>query len=424
MKFVQRLMSGSRTIAWLSFVSLLNSVVSIICGLLVAKWILPDELGSFNALSIISSYIILVQAGIPSGLSRELPFYMGKGERDLALRYASTAKFFLWYLSLVVMAVCVVFAFYYGWLGNWTFAAGALVVGFTSFQALYVTKYLKVLYRSDEHFIRMANIDLITTLLSVLTLYLVYKYRFYGLCIRALMNFAADWYYTDKWKPLDSASRFDNGCFRSLLKVGMPIYGVASIYGLWPVVQRTVVLGLFGAQGLGLFALANIVQGILSTLNNAVANVTFPKMCKLHGEGKGIREVLRVPLRPFLLSLGVYALLLLAGWPLFPLVVDYFLPNYQGGVEAAQWMFPVALVSSFSVFSNIYMVVRKNHHRIIGYCVGVAVWFLYVQIAAPSTLADLDQFSKAMLWGFIATFLVDCYFYYRYWRSESRNVIA
>lgn len=414
--------STNKSVALLTFASLIDSFVSIISGLLIARWLLPEDLGMFNALSIFTSYIILAQIGIPSGLSRELPFNFGQKKEAFAIDLAATSKYFMIFISLIFLGLSMIFSLYYLFIKNYEYAFGAFVIGVTSAQTFYVTKYLKVLYRSDNHFKQLAKIGFINTFVNLISIYLVYKYLFFGLCIRAIILALVDLYFTTKWNPLKTEAKFSWENFKILSRVGMPIYFVANIYGLWPTFQRTIILSMLGTKGLGIYALANIVQGMLNTFNNSISSISFPKMSLAYGEGKSIIEVLKIPAKLVLVSLGIYSLILVVGWILLPPVVAFFLPNYTAGVEAAQWMFAVALVSSLGIFANIYMVIKKNHHRLISYSIGISVWLLYIIFNPATKISDLVIFSQALLLGLIVVSIVDFLFYISYWRNE-RKVI-
>ncbi len=416
---IKSLASGNKTLAFVSFANLTNSIIAIVSGLIVARWLLPEELGVFNAFSIFTSYIILAQIGIPSGLSRELPFFFGKNETEKALEFASTSKYFLLLISVIVFCCCIFVSVYFLVSQNYPYAIGAVVIGVTSFQGIYVAKYLKVLYRSENHFFNLARIDLINSVVNLISLFLVYKYLFYGLCLRAILIVLVDWYFTDKWKPISAKVSFNWANFKALSRVGMPIYFVANIYGLWPTFQRTFVLSVLGAKGLGLYALANIVQGMLSTFNNTISSMSFPLMSKAYGEGKKLKEIMLIPFKPFLISLGVYTILLIIGWPLLPYVVEFLLPNYVDGIPAAQWMFVVALVSAFGVFSNIFMVVQKNHHRLVGFILGILAWFVYLRFQSIQDVSNLVVFSQAVLIGLVFITVSDFVFYFLYLKKES-----
>ena len=420
---MKKLYTKNKSVALVTLASLLDSFVSIISGLLIARWLLPEDLGMFNALSIFTSYIILAQIGIPSGLSRELPFNFGQKKEAYAIKLAGTSKYFMILISFIILGICSLLSIYYLIVANYQYAVGVFVIGVTSAQAFYVTKYLKILYRSDNHFKQLAKIDFINTFVNLLSVYLVYKYLFYGLCLRTIILAIVDYYFTDKWKPLQTKAKFDWEDFKVLSRVGMPIYFVANIYGLWPTFQRTMILSMLGTKGLGIYALANIVQGMLSVFNNSISSISFPKMSLAYGQGKSIMQVLKIPAKLVLVSLAIYSLILVVGWILLPPIVAFFLPNYMAGVEAAQWMFAVALVSSLGIFANIYMVIKKNHHRLISYSVGIGVWLLYILLNPVTTINNLVTFSQALLLGMITVSIVDFCFYFSYWKNENKITV-
>lgn len=416
---VKSVAKGNKKLAFVSFANLINNIISIIAGLIVARWLLPQELGFFNVFSIFTSYIILAQIGIPSGLSRELPFYFGKNDPNKAHELASTSKYFLLLISIIVFAFCFFLSIYYLFSKNFLYAAGAIVIGVTSFQGIFITKYLKILYRSDNHFVKLSKIALINSAVNLISLFFVYKFLLYGLCLRAIVLVLVDWYFTNKWKPIHVKSSFNWQNFKELSKVGMPMYFVSNLYSLWPTFQRTFVISVLGAKGLGLFALASIVQAMLSTFNSSISSMSFPLMSKAYGEGKKIKDIMMIPFKPFLISVGAYILILLIGWPMLPYFVEWLLPNYVEGVYAAQLMFIVALVSSLGVFSNIFLVIQKNQHRLVGFTIGISAWFIFLTFHSIRKVSDLFIFSQAVLVGLVCITICDFIFYYFYLRNES-----
>lgn len=407
-------------IAAVSSSNFLFSIVNIISGLLVARWLLPKELGQFNALSIFTSYIILVQIGIPSGLSRELPYLWGRGKYKSARRLTATAKFLTLYSGILIVVLSFVVGIYYYYHDNYIFSAGSIVVGITSFQGLYITKYLKVLYRSNEHFNKLAKIKLILSAVTVVSLIFVYHFLFYGLCIRAVLLAVVDGYFTEKWKPLKVKASWSTKNFKELFRVGAPMYFVSNITGLWPTFQRTLILSMTGAVGLGLYAIATIVQNMLSTFNNSISSVTFPQMSMAYGKGAGIKYLLKMPLNYIYISLAAYLLIILIGWPLMPIVVDHLLPKYREGTEAAQWMLLVAPISTVTIFANIYLVLKKNHHRLISQILGISAWAIFIFVEDVESKDRLEVFSQALLVGYGTMGVADLYFYLFYIKNEKK----
>ena len=65
------------------------------------RWLGPELLGIWQSITIINSYLPIIQLGIQSGLNLELPVLLGAGKKEKALEYVSTALAFAIFLSIL-----------------------------------------------------------------------------------------------------------------------------------------------------------------------------------------------------------------------------------------------------------------------------------------------------------------------------------
>lgn len=394
-------------ILFLTFSNVTGNVLMIVSGILVARWLLPSELGLFNSFNIVVGYIVLAQIGIPSGLSRELPYFIGKGQKETAHQMASVAKMWQLMLGLIILAVSIIVAIVLLYRGNTEFAAGAAVIGVLSFQGFYITKYLKVLFRTNQDFNKLARIKLIIALVSFLSIWFVFRYDFYGLCLRAVIIAVADLLITSLWNPIKVKALWDINRFRELMKTGLPMYIVANVYSLWPVIQKTIILSIGGTASLGLFAIAVIVENGIKVFSTSINNVVYPAMATRWGEGATIGDLVRQALNPVLIAGALFLVAIPLCWILLPPAIEFFLPNYIEGIRAAQWMLPVGGIQIFLSFSLIYNVIQKQRDRLLSYLAGISVWGIFLGIAIPLLGFSLDLFPKAMLAGLIVMLAVN-----------------
>lgn len=403
-------------IAFTSFSSLFSNVITMLSGLLVTKWMLPDELGFFNAFSIITSYIVLVQLGIPSGLSRELPYYYGKGDHDAAQNFASVAQFWAIFNAIVILIISSIVALFFFLKGKLEYAMGTLTIGVTSFQTFYTTKYLKILFKSNLDFNKLALISIVISIISFLTIYFVWKYKFLGLCLRAIFISIFDFIITFILRPIKVQPFWSKDIFKKLLKVGMPIYFVSSIFSLWPILQRTLILFFGGTKALGLYALAIIIDNTLQAINQSISSISFPKMAFAFGQNAKFIELIKIPFKFVIITFTLYLFLIACAWYLLPLLVKKLIPNYIDGLEAAQWMLVFSLLSVFSIFSNIYMVINKNFDRLKTYIFGMLAWAstIFINFYVFGNEFDLPIFPKAMIVGYLIMYAFDLLFYNKY----------
>lgn len=424
MKLFKIFHSAESVILLLMTSNIINSIAGIVGGVLTARWILPEELGSFNTLGIVSSYVILIQMGIPSGLSREFPLFMGQGRKEYAKDLAATAQWFSLALGVPLLIIALIISAYYWMAAQPKLMAGAIVIGVSIFQTLFCTKYLKILYRSSSHFNRLSIITLVQSFALLISLPLVYYYDYYGLCMRGVLLSLLDIGLTFWLSPLLVKPSWNPKHWLELFKKGAPIYAVAEIYGMWPVVQRTMILATLGIKSLGLFSLAFIVYSTLNTYTSSIASVTFPQMASAQGSGHSVKKLLSIPLKFVIQALIVSVVVVFIGWFVLPYLVNLFLPNYTEGIEAAQWMLPVALLGPLTVFSNVYMIIQKNHHRLISFLIGVGCWFLFLFSMQNFTTLSLKLFSQAFFVGLLAILIVDALFYFGYIRKEKIGTLS
>ena len=61
-------------------------------GVLQARYAAPQVLGLFNGIGLVLGYAPFLQLGILNGLNRELPYYVGKGDRKRVMELAAAAQ--------------------------------------------------------------------------------------------------------------------------------------------------------------------------------------------------------------------------------------------------------------------------------------------------------------------------------------------
>lgn len=406
--------STNRMILFLSFSNIISNALTIISGILVARWLLPEELGFFNAFTLLVGYVILAQIGLPSGLSREFPLLMSQGEEGKAKDYASITQFWQIVLGSSSFVLLTMVALVLAFINKPDYAAGTFVLGVLIFQAFYITKYLKILYRTNHAFNDLSKINLINAFVLFASIVFVWKYGFYGLCLRAIIGVSFDFFFTWRWRPLSVRPTWDRGRFRELLKIGFPMYAVSNIYGLWPVLQRTAVLILAGPKGLGLFAVAVIVENAMKAVTSSVSSVAYPQLMAEWGRGASMKSLIGALSKPVFFAGGLFLLLVPLGWNLMPWVIATVLPNYVGATVATQWMLLVGLAGVLGVLANIYNVVNRQIDRLIMYSCGVLGWLLTLYCLHLYRGLALEHFPMAMVAGFVIMFIVNVYHLYSY----------
>lgn len=381
-------------------------------NILIARILTPSQLGSFSYYLLIVNYVILIQIGVPSGLSRQFPYYIGSENKLTAEKIASTAKYFSFYASVVVLVITLLLSIYALFVNQLFEAMGYFVVGVSVIQTLYITKYLKLLYRSNMDFSQLAKIEIILASVNFMGIYLIYKFGIWGMGLRLFLVFLIDVYFSHKWVPIKINKMWDKTIFIELLRIGSPIFFVSSIFSIWPIVQRTFIFEKLGEHALGLFSLAVAVQTAMSIITTSSSSIVYPRISNMFGEKKPIKEIFLFCLKIDLFVLIVNFILAIIGYFSIPFLVMKFLPNYNTVIPVCQLFLVYGVIASFTTFSNLYQLLRKNNFRLISFVLGILTWLIYVIYAQNANEFDLTQFPVAMIISQIIMYLFDLLYFF------------
>ncbi|TWJ19059.1 lipopolysaccharide biosynthesis protein [Geobacter argillaceus] len=311
-----------------------SSVLTAIGGLLVARFIGPEENGAFRAFTIPLTYLIFLHLGTWDGLWRQIPYYAGKEMPEEVDRLASAAGAFNLFLSVAGTGGFVCCALYslvrhdlygvFGWLSQAFFCWGVFYGGF-----------LTSTYRTLHHFVTLARIQMAQTVLTFGMVFLLPFLGFYGLCARvAVPSSLAVWLY-HRNRPLKLAYRFDTKVLRELIKIGLPFSFWGNLYtSVWAATESALVLSFAGVSALGLFSVATVMGGAVNSLPMAIWQVLTPRVVTNLARDGSVRNANARIIWVTAGLTGFMILLACAGSFLVELFVTHFIPKYVAGIPA------------------------------------------------------------------------------------------
>ena len=405
--------TGARKPSFLYLVSALtggnivSSMLRMAGGLLQARYVAPDVLGLFNGIGLIQGYTRFLQLGILNGLNRELPYYYGKGDHQRVQALAAVALAWALVLGTVVaLALCGVA----GWClmrGDRWMAAAWLTNAVLAFQFFYGSMYLQATYRTAHDFARLSLVNVIQNALALALVVLVAMMNFYGLCLRAFLIGIAAVVLLYAWRPIRVFPAWNWKNWVHLLMIGLPIFVVGELTQFWTTLEGTFVFEILGRRDMGFYAMVVVAGTTLEMLPLAVSQVIYPRMAERYGRTHEIGGVLRMAVKPMLLTFAGMVPLVFLGWWLARPVTQFLLPQYLEAVPAMQWALLPPLLSSLLPIHNVFNVVRRQDLDAIATLIGMlgyfhALTFLFKGGAAVSI------FPQAMLIG-RGVLLVVCY---------------
>jgi len=321
-----------RSITALFSSNIVSTVLTAVGGLLVARFLWPEETGSFRAYTIPLTYLIFLHLGTWDGLWRQIPYYVGKEMPEKVDTLVSTGGAFNLLISSIVSFGFVCCATYslihhdffgvFGWLSQAIFAWG-----------VFYGNYLTSTYRTLHHFVSLARIQVAQSGLTFGMVFLLPFLRFYGLCARvAFPSFLAVWLY-HRNRPLRVSYRFDTEALKELIKIGLPFSFWGNLYtSFWTATESALVLSLSGVSALGLFTIAAVMRGAVNTLPAAIGQVLMPRVVTdLARDGSVRKANARITWVTAGLT-GIMILLAFSDSFLLDIFVPFAIPKYVDGI--------------------------------------------------------------------------------------------
>ncbi len=392
-------------------------------GFLIARFTEPAVLGLFSGLGLVLGYAPFIQLGVLNGLNRELPYLIGKGDREQAFALAATAQCWALLVGGAIALVLTLIAVWYALEGDRMMAVGWAAQAVGVFLLFYAQLYLQITYRTRGDFARLAVINVAQNGLGLVLVLLVLFFGFYGLCLRSVLigmiALALLW----RWRPVRVAPAWDPPKWFHLFKVGGPIFFVGQIYAWWTVLDSTLVLHFLKTSGLGFYQLAVIAGTTLALLPGSLSQIVYPRMAEQYGRTGKLRDLIDQVWRPVLYLCIATVPAVLAGWFLIPPLTKTFLPQYSPGISAAQWTLVSIAISCLEPVNIVFNVVKRQDLYIVAIGLGLATYVVSV-LWLTSSEAYLAAFPQAMVMGRIF-FIICCYYLIGLlWKKETSPVAA
>ncbi len=385
------------------------NLISMVTSILIVRWVVPHEMGLWNAALLVTIYSPALQLGVFNGLNRELPYLIGAGDRDRALQMAQAA--YAWSCVLMgVSTLCGAFVAVWFWMKGqpvWCFTSLAVAVLVV---CSWPTNYLTTTYRTNSEFGRLARNTVVVAVGGAALVLLVWRFHFNGLLVRAasvgVLGVAALYYR----RPLPVRPLWETGQLIQLARVGLPIW-LAGMLSLFFMSMDRLIL-VRSTQVLGYFTIAIQMGAFVRLIPTAFTIVLYPRMAHRYGQTHCAMDLWRIARKGALAASALGLVVGVCGWLLLPTFVRIVLPKYGPGIRAAQWSGFLGLAMGLYLFDNIFNVIKRQDLYIVNYCCGsvvfVAVWYsltrlLHVSLAIASSQSMLAAtFLTAVISAFMS----------------------
>lgn len=331
--------------------SVVKSFAQMIAGLVVAKFVTPEDFGLWNTLNLALVYSLVLQSGLINGMNRELPYLFGKGEDKDAISMAGTAQTVTLIVSLIVLIAGAVYVLFshesderirYGVMGM------ALLIALNYYQS-----YLFSTFRSRDSFLKLSKIQFLHAFVNLATIVLVVYWSYYGLVVKAIilsLIYVAAMHFL---RPIKVGLIWDKIAFIQLLKVGLPIFILGYIESISMTVDRMLLLHYGTFTEVGLYAFAFFALTSLNIIPTSIASYIYPKMTYEYGKTHDRMLMWKYVVKITTILLVALIPLTVTGYFICPALVNHFFPEYNGSIAPMKVLLFAGIFSGATIGVNV-----------------------------------------------------------------------
>lgn len=216
--------------------------------------------------------------GVINGLGRELPYLLGRGNKEQALNLSSTSLYYALSSNLILLALVpiILYSDFYNYNDKRYFFALFVFIGRILFSSY--TAYLSVTFRTSKNFEDLSNIQVALGILKLFSVLFVYLYGFYGLLFRELLMSIIEMIFYHWKRPLNIMPYFSWKALKHLMSIGFPLFAVSYLFTFADTLPRLYIIKFGRVSDLGLFSPIIVTLGLAMILPNAIGSYMYPKM--------------------------------------------------------------------------------------------------------------------------------------------------
>jgi O-antigen/teichoic acid export membrane protein len=296
-------------------------------ALLVFRWLDPLAMGYWSAAQLVTLPLDALKLGILSGLAREYPYLLGRGERERAHRLAEAAlahSLLMCGLGLLAVGGLALLSPDSG------SARSASITAAIAWALVYYAQFVRSTFRSSAAFTRLGGIELGIALMGVVTLVLVQWLGFQGLLFRALLlaTIASGVFFA--FRPVRVRPRVHWIAIREMFQFGRHTYITGYMLLVGQQAERIALLTFAGGvEAVGLYTPVLGIWSLLQVIPNVLHASSYPQFIEAYGRDHDARRLLKGLLgqirKTAIVMVFISAFAGVTGWT----IVVYLLPKYS-----------------------------------------------------------------------------------------------
>lgn len=315
--------------------------------ILVARILGPKVFGFWAIVELINKFSPIGTLGIPSGVKREIPYWIGKKNRLKANELVNTG--FVWMIGYCIILSCSGIIYFF--LSNneilIRFAILSTLIG-AGLSQFY--QYLNVLLLAEKKFYKSSIFSLLEGFLFfVFSISLVYSFNIYGqLLILPIVSAVMIGSYFLIYKP-DLNFKWNPSILSRTIKIGFLIIMVGMGYMLLLNINRIMLERYLGFEAVGLFAFGMLLITLFSQLTGSLGEVIYTFMNEHIGKYERVDNMNKLVFYPAIGKILFLPILTGITIIIIPYFIDKFLPQYIESIKICQIILVLITLTSGSI---------------------------------------------------------------------------
>lgn len=270
--------------------TMFSHILQLIAGVISYRYIAPDYMGIWTTITSFTVFAIFLRLGIANGMSRELPYYLGRNEREKANSCAETTLFYSILITIVLIIVCAFFYLFYDskqhnefvQYFNYVFFAIALKIIVEPYNT-----YLSSTFRTNNSFNNLSTIQIIMATSRLLSVVLIIFWNFKGYILRDLLLTVLNLALLQYWRPLPNIKpKFNIDIFKSLFSVGFRIFIAGYVITFIDTLPKLMIINKGTILDMGIMSPIFLMISILILIPNTLTSYLYPKFSQALGRGE------------------------------------------------------------------------------------------------------------------------------------------
>jgi hypothetical protein len=191
-------------------------------GLICIRWVSPEQMGVWQIMILIEGYLMFARFGVINALNRELPFNIGRNRLQKALKYLDVAEAYVLVVSVLFFLGLFISSFVYRLdVQYWQ----ECIIALSIFLPIkFYSGFIELTYRSGKDFSKLARVQIVLTLFTIISLGIVYLLGFEGYLIRIVFLAALGFVLFIHFRPFRFKPSMNVAYFVKLFKTGIPLF--------------------------------------------------------------------------------------------------------------------------------------------------------------------------------------------------------